>query len=68
MSVRELKNADLHPKRPQGMYKEAIPLLERALGIRVEKLGVHHPDTVSTQNALDTGNMKVRAQLVRLVG
>lgn len=40
---------------------EAIPLLERALSIRVEKLGGSHPDTVSCQNSLEIARQKVRA-------
>lgn len=43
----------MHLKRPQGNHTEAIPLLERALSIRVEKLGGTHPDTVSARNNLE---------------
>ncbi|CAN0431476.1 unnamed protein product, partial [Scytosiphon promiscuus] len=37
----------------QEKYTEAIPLLERALKIRMNNLGESHPDTVSTRNSLE---------------
>ena len=59
----------LHLKRPQSNHSEAIPLLERALSIRMKKLGGSHPDTISSQNNLESVQKKVRAQhLARLVG
>ncbi|CAB1096067.1 unnamed protein product [Ectocarpus sp. CCAP 1310/34] len=39
-------------------YTDAVPLLERALSIRMKKLGENHPDTVSTQNSLDVVRRK----------
>lgn len=56
--VLEFTIAHLHLKRPQEKYTGAISLLERALSIRVEKLGGNHPDTVSTQNTLETVKKK----------
>lgn len=58
----------LHLKRPQAKYTEAIPLVERALSIKTEKLGENHPDTVATRNALECAQEKVRAQPRCLVG
>ncbi|CAM9102077.1 unnamed protein product [Sphacelaria rigidula] len=42
--------------------------LERALSIRMKKLGGSHPDTVSAQNNLEFIRKKVRVQLGRLAG
>lgn len=43
----------------QERYIEAIPLLERALSIRMLKLGGSNPDTVNTQNSLEFTREKV---------
>eukprot|EP00903_Cladosiphon_okamuranus_P016965 g15639.t1 len=43
----------------QENYTEAIPLLERALAIRTNKLGDNHPDTVGTRINLDAVRKKV---------
>ncbi len=50
-------------ERPQENYTEAIPLLERALAIQINKLGENHPDTVKTQKNLEAVRKKVRAKL-----
>lgn len=52
----------------QEKYTETISLLERAVSIRMEKLGENHPDTVSSQNNLEIVRKKVREQFGRLVG
>jgi len=38
---------------PQSKHPEAIALLERALSIRMKKLGESHPDTVGAQSNLE---------------
>ncbi|CAM9906297.1 unnamed protein product [Ectocarpus sp. 8 AP-2014] len=37
----------------QEQHNAAIPLLERALSIRKERLGINHPDTVGTHINLE---------------
>lgn len=54
-------------KRPQDNYREAIPLLERALSI-CKKLGESHPVRVSAQSNLERIRQKVRLQLGRFAG
>lgn len=57
-----LSFSTLHFKYVQEKYTEAIPLFERALAIRMNKLGESNPDTVSTQNSLEIALNKVCAQ------
>lgn len=45
----------------QGKHNKAIPLLERALKIRIHTLGAWHKDTDNTQHALELARKKVRA-------
>jgi len=47
--------ATLHPafqSSTQDEYPEALAMLEKALKIRVEKLGLNHPNTIITLNNL----------------
>lgn len=43
----------------QGKHNEALPLLEKAIRIRVKKLGETHQDTVDTQAFME----RVREQV-----
>ncbi|CAM9992802.1 unnamed protein product, partial [Ectocarpus sp. 8 AP-2014] len=43
----------------QGKRDQAVPLLERALSIRMKALGSSHPDTVAIQNKLEQGRKQV---------
>ncbi|CAN0543991.1 unnamed protein product, partial [Ectocarpus sp. 8 AP-2014] len=45
--------------RAQEKHTEALPLLERALRIRTNKLGENHPDTVGTRSDLEFVREKV---------
>ncbi|CAN0519204.1 unnamed protein product [Ectocarpus sp. 12 AP-2014] len=52
---------DLNPasERSQENYAEAVPLLERALAIRTNKLRENHPDTISARSNLEAVRKKV---------
>jgi len=38
----------------QGKFSQAQPLMERTLAVRIDRLGPHHPDTLSSANNLAT--------------
>lgn len=57
----------LHLECAQEKHSEAVPLLERALSIRVKRLGENHADTVSTLDSLNLARGKVGELLGCLV-
>lgn len=54
----------LHLKRRQEKYTEAIPLLERALSIRTQRLGGNHPQTIRIRGSLELLRTMVTAQRI----